>query len=206
MRNKPLTESEWQQLYGGRDQPWDGWQTIISVLDSILDYDSVLDVGAGRGDFLYYAERAGHECVGLDISEWCAEHKFCNAPILIGDASRLPFEDQSFDLVAAFDLPEHLEPDQLVQFLEECRRVARRYVILLPSPIEESDVEAIRPASEDVAGHVVYWYPDKWLQVVWRELGLEFRFMQRAVIDFHKRMNVLGTPLFNWRLLLILGR
>ena len=206
MENKPFTETEWDKLYGGREQPWEGWEVITSVFDSLLDFESVLDVGAGRGDFLCYAERLGKKCVGLDISDWCAKRKFCDSPILVGDAARLPFEDQSFDLITTFDLPKHLDPGQLVKFLRECRRVTRRFLVLLPSSIEESDSEGIRPAEEDLAGHIIHWYADKWLQVVYQELGHEFKFMSKAVIDFYKRTNLLGLPLFQWRLLLIFRR
>lgn len=51
-------------------------------------------------------------------------------PLVLGDGARLPFADQSFDLVCAFDTLEHVPPPLRNAFVAECARVARRHVIL----------------------------------------------------------------------------
>ena len=43
----------------------------------------------------------------------------------VGDACTLEFEDESFDLVCAFDLYEHLSPSGLEKALSETLRVAK---------------------------------------------------------------------------------
>jgi len=50
--------------------------------------------------------------------------------LVLGDGSRLPFQDRSFDVVAAFDTLEHVPPDQREAFVAECARTSRAYVVL----------------------------------------------------------------------------
>jgi SAM-dependent methyltransferase len=76
----------------------------------------VLDVGCGRKPYRDIIEPKCDQYIGMDI-----EKK--DTVDVVGDAQKLPFDDQSFDVVVAFQLMEHLpEPNQ---FLSECYRVAR---------------------------------------------------------------------------------
>jgi len=51
--------------------------------------------------------------------------------LVLGDGSKLPFADRSFDVVTAFDTLEHVPPALRDAFVAECRRVARSYVALV---------------------------------------------------------------------------
>jgi ubiquinone/menaquinone biosynthesis C-methylase UbiE len=50
--------------------------------------------------------------------------------LVVGDALRLPFADASFDLVTCSLFVHHLEPEQVVRFLEESLRVCRTAVLI----------------------------------------------------------------------------
>ncbi|MGA9349187.1 MAG: methyltransferase domain-containing protein [Anaerolineae bacterium] len=56
-----------------------------------------------------------------------------------GDGARLPFEDDSFDLVVSIDTLEHIPSGQKLRFLEEQLRASRDYV-LLAAPFEDENV------------------------------------------------------------------
>ncbi len=56
-----------------------------------------------------------------------------------GDGARLPFENDSFDLVISIDALEHIPPDRRAGFLEEQLRTSRDYV-LLAAPFEDEDI------------------------------------------------------------------
>ena len=56
-----------------------------------------------------------------------------------GDGVRLPFEDDSFDLVVSIDTLEHIPSGQKLRFLEEQLRASRDYV-LLAAPFEDENV------------------------------------------------------------------
>ena len=56
-----------------------------------------------------------------------------------GDGARLPFENDSFDLVISIDALEHIPPDRRAGFLEEQLRTSRDYV-LLAAPFEDENI------------------------------------------------------------------
>lgn len=60
---------------------------------------------------------------------------------LVGDATRLPFTDDTFDVVATLDTIEHLPTDQRLCLIDECLRVAKRGFILI-APIASSEAIA----------------------------------------------------------------
>jgi SAM-dependent methyltransferase len=56
-------------------------------------------------------------------------------PLVVGDACELPFADQSFDVVVARHILEHLPYPQ--RFLSEVKRVSKKLFIATPSPFLE---------------------------------------------------------------------
>lgn len=85
----------------------------------------VLEIGFGNGTFLGHARSRGWNAVGLELlPELIAEAEAAGFEAHPADAlATLPAE--SFDAVVAFDVFEHIAPDDSVDFLRECRRVLR---------------------------------------------------------------------------------
>lgn len=50
--------------------------------------------------------------------------------LVLGDGSRLPYQDDCVDAVVTFDTLEHVPPAGRAAFLAECRRVAKRWVVV----------------------------------------------------------------------------
>jgi len=87
---------------------------------------SVLDVGCGTGANLRLLSDLGLPSVkGLDVND--AAIRFCRekglGEIERGDLQRMPFADESFDLVLATDVLEHVTED--VRAVEEIHRVLK---------------------------------------------------------------------------------
>ncbi|MBK7705540.1 MAG: class I SAM-dependent methyltransferase [Acidobacteria bacterium] len=83
-----------------------------------------LDVGCGTGANLEMLAQFG-TAEGVDVSDDALE--FCRAKGLMvhkGLAEKLPFEDESFDVVTALDVVEHLDDD--VAGLREMHRVLKK--------------------------------------------------------------------------------
>ena len=116
--------------------PFDQYQrykTVEELVELIRDGCRlrVLDVGGHSGlisDFL-----PEDDTFVLDMLP------FEGLNCVLGDGARLPFEDDSFDLVVSIDTLEHIPSDQRVRFLEEQLRVSRDYV-LLAAPFEHENI------------------------------------------------------------------
>lgn len=111
---------------------------VASLLERIPDGSSVLDVPFGTGRFvdLYLDKRM--DVFGIEQSSDMLEAarktlgaKFDSCNAQTGDALKLPFIDNTFDLVVSFRfLPHILSYDQTIVALKEFHRVTSRFAIL----------------------------------------------------------------------------
>jgi len=87
---------------------------------------TILDVGAGTGEMAIAikSKRPELEISGVDV--FVRPKTF--VPISKYDGKILPFADNSFDLVVVVDVLHHC--DDPVAVLQECARVAKRYVLI----------------------------------------------------------------------------
>jgi SAM-dependent methyltransferase len=112
-------------------------QSLIERICATLNNPSprILDVGCGTGANLKMLAAYG-KAEGVDISPQAVE--FCRQrgldSVTLGAAEQLPYEDESFELVTALDVVEHLDDD--VAGLREMRRVLRpdgRILLFVPA-------------------------------------------------------------------------
>lgn len=98
------------------------------ALISAITFDSVLEVGCGPGDLAANIFPNGDGYVGLDIDEYqvgLARSRYPDKSFTVGSASDLPFAPDSFDLVVACEVFEHLDyPDKAIC---ELARVSKRW-------------------------------------------------------------------------------
>jgi SAM-dependent methyltransferase len=91
-------------------------ELLRTVLSSHVDQAArVLDVGSADGPSVGWLQGRGrHTAVDIDI-------RGLGPGDVCGSATALPFRDGSFDVVAAFDVIEHVDPEHVV--VAELRRV-----------------------------------------------------------------------------------
>jgi len=124
------------------------WNSMWHQLDEVIKLkpDRVLEIGPGPGVFKNMANLFGVKVETLDLDpDLNPDH--------IGSATSLPFPDNTFDVVCAFQMLEHLPYETSLDAFREMARVARKNVIIsLP------DSKTVWPHSLHVPRHgAVYW-------------------------------------------------
>ena len=104
--------------------PW-----ILAEIRKYIGYHAeILDIGCGAGFFANEAAKAEHKVTGVDIAEnalqvAAAHDETKSVRYMAADAYALPFARESFDVVVAMDLLEHVSDPQKIIF--EASRVLR---------------------------------------------------------------------------------
>ncbi len=128
-----LSISEWHRQFVRQARWTRDWRIRLYRQAGLWQARNVLDVGCGTGVITEeIAQHNNGKVVGLDIDpamiEW-AKSKVGKIEWVIGDAHRLPFNNEQFDLVVcSFLLLWVQEPDQVVQ---EMKRVVKRGGVVL---------------------------------------------------------------------------
>lgn len=85
---------------------------IISEFLNVIPKEELLDLGCGTGHWTEYFLSEGFKVKGVDISEPMlniARGKNLNAKFLLGDSENLPFENESYQIVASITMLEFVE-------------------------------------------------------------------------------------------------
>lgn len=123
MTSSDYTQKYFGPNYGTKQRFVSYWHQISEILSVCPQDSQVLEIGLGSGLIHWYLENCGLEVTTLDIA-------FQLRPQVCGDVARLPFGDDVFDLVAAFEILEHIPYEQTLIALSELRRVTRQYVVI----------------------------------------------------------------------------
>lgn len=109
-----------------------------------------LDIGAGAGGNTAVLKAAGWQATALEFSDAGVElARARGLEVVQGDARDIPFPDDHFGLVVAYDVLEHIEEDD--QVVAEIARVVRpsgKVLIAVPADPQ------LWSAHDDAVGHV----------------------------------------------------
>lgn len=123
-------ESWFETPFGSRTDQVEGL-ILSDLLSNFDDCVSLLDVGCGTGHFVDLWQASGLAPIGVDISSGMLQYAQTHRPefpIVLGDATALPFRDSSFDIVALITVLEFLASPE--QALREAERVSRKGILL----------------------------------------------------------------------------
>ena len=145
----------WGPLWGARPADW-----ALSEDQQVPTYeealrrvalrpgDRVLDIGCGVGAFLRVVAERGARPFGLDASPALialARERLPGAELRVGEMEALPYDDDSFDLVAGFNA--FFFANDIVAAVREAGRVAKPgapVVIQVWGSHERNDLEAMK--------------------------------------------------------------
>ncbi|MGH9493546.1 MAG: methyltransferase domain-containing protein [Candidatus Sulfotelmatobacter sp.] len=108
---------------------------LIEHIASVTEQNhfSMLEVAAGFGEV---PKAAGKQLAGkgitldLTLLDRMKSHLLPGKRSVTGDALALPFPDSSFDLISCSLFAHHLEPGEVVRFVNEGLRVSRRAILI----------------------------------------------------------------------------
>jgi len=128
-----MEKAEYRLLFDLEDTYW--WHRgLCSIAEQLIKIKQtlpmrssrVLDAGCGTGGWLKRLDKH-FWATGLDISRdalyFCRQRNI--EKLALGDVSNLPYKDNSFDLVTAFDVLEHRKVSSDLTALEEFFRVLK---------------------------------------------------------------------------------
>src|SRR4030067_2064318 len=151
--------------YGG--YRYDGrWKVVAEAIVkhyNLHQNSKVLDVGCGKGFLLYELAQVvpGISVQGVDISQYAIEHaKEEIKPYLkIGNATALPYGDNSFDLVISLNTLHNLYCYDLEKALKEVERAGKNKYIVVESFRNEQ--EKVNLMCLVLTGEC-FFTPDEW--------------------------------------------
>lgn len=96
--------------------------------------ESVLDLGCGRGPYLYFWNWFVNDIKGIDLSQWAVSNSFIPGLIKQGDVSDYSiYEKHSHvDLITAIDVLEHLDDNQLDKALNNISKYGKKFLFSIP--------------------------------------------------------------------------
>lgn len=122
MENKQVTKNHYKFSKYVVKQRWISlWHQLDEVI--ALKPSRVLEIGPGPGLFKAIVNHFDISVETLDIDpDLNPDH--------VASAQRLPFDDNSYDCVCAFQLLEHLPYEHSLKAFSEMIRVAKRHVVI----------------------------------------------------------------------------
>lgn len=124
--------------YGGYN--YDGrWRSVAQAMTDhyqLKQGSKILDVGCGKGYLLYEFTQVVPEAqvTGLDISKYAIDNskEEVRDSLRVGNATELPFDDASFDLVVSINTLHNLYNYDLRKALQEIQRVSigQSYIVV----------------------------------------------------------------------------
>ena len=111
-----------------KHENYDDMERFISYYQQVkfitdLNPEHVLEIGIGNKTLVNYMKEHNLPIQTCDIDKNLD-------PDFVGDIRDLPLESESFDVVCAFQILEHISFDEVGKALDELYRVSKKYVII----------------------------------------------------------------------------
>jgi len=132
-------------------EKWDSMEQYLLYLRSLAAYvfarglaanKSILEIGCGAGYGVDYLSRFASSIIAIDTRKdaitFCqTKYRKSNLDFLLANGTKLPFKDNSFDIVISFQVIEHIDPNQVLDYLSEIKRVLKEegvFGVSTPNP------------------------------------------------------------------------
>lgn len=115
---------------------------FINPLKILKDEVKALDIGCGRGEWISLLNENGFNARGIDINESMvkvASQKGLNAAVNDALGELRSLDENSIDIITAFQIVEHIKFDDVLELIKEAKRVlAPCGILILETPNPEN--------------------------------------------------------------------
>ena len=104
---------------------------VDEIIKRFIDFEDVLEVGAGDGRLIGKLSKNLIRCCSCDINEELNNYikeKYTYIDANVGEITNLPFDDNSIDLVFTYQVLQHVPPKDIDKAIKELCRVAKKEV------------------------------------------------------------------------------
>ena len=145
MEQKIKSSVDWERdVYakGNQVNRWPFDKVVSSIMRATATRNrrdvSVLEIGCGAGNNIWFLAAEGFRAYGLDMSRTAIEHarqrldRFdLQAELVVGDIAELPWDDRSFDFVIDRGALTQNSHEDIRKIVEEGRRVLKAMGVML---------------------------------------------------------------------------
>lgn len=132
--DKEFFDGERRYGYGGYNYNPKFWTNVVKTFQNYWNLDSnssILDIGCGKGFMLYDLKKLikSDFLKGIDISQYAIDNSLEDIkPFLsVADAKKIPFPDNSFDVVISINTIHNLDKSDCAKALKEISRVTKKF-------------------------------------------------------------------------------
>ncbi len=115
---------------------------FINPLKILKDEVKALDIGCGRGEWISLLNENGFNARGIDVNESMvkvASQKGLNAAVNDALCELRSLDENSLDIITAFQVVEHIKFDDVLELIKEAKRVlAPCGILILETPNPEN--------------------------------------------------------------------
>ena len=172
---KEFFDGERKFGYGGFSYDPKYWSEVIKDFSdyyNLGDGSKILDIGCGKGFMIYDFLQHNNKYIvkGIDISNYAIENSMpeVKGKLEVGDAKKLNFEDNSFDLVIAINTIHNLEKEECGKSLREIERVSKKNKFIVVDAYK-NDEEKKRMFAWNLTGKTIM-HVDEW-KIFFKENG-----------------------------------
>lgn len=178
---------------------------VEKISQSSFEGFSILNCGCGGGFEAQFFAEQGAKVVGFDISQLRAEAAATRFELnglegffYRGDASILPFPDNSFDLVIYHDSLHHVPIEEIPIAIKEARRVSKKYIIL--SEAHDSPIRMLlesfgKSISIEASGNYTFRFKKSLMQFWCQRFGMKLLLYKTSMAKKEHRPKFYRKPI-----------
>ena len=144
--DKEFFDGERKFGYGGFSYNSRYWSEVVKDFSNYYNLDDsskILDVGCAKGFMLYdfYKLNSNLDLYGMDISKYAIDNSVpeIKNKLQVANATKLPYEDNFFDLVISINTIHNLDKDECEMALKEISRVSKKNAFITVDAFSNED-------------------------------------------------------------------